>query len=214
VMLQPMSGLKTDAAVVDYYKAYAELTAGSVPICVQDFPQSSGVNLTLPAWCEISRLEPVFMLKHEPPAGLQKLSGIRAAEKRNEAQRVSILTSNNAMHLPQELQRGADGAMVGVAFTDIIVRVVRLHLDGQLDAAEDLYDLLLPLIRHETQGMFGLAIRKEILRRRGALTHANLRYPGASLTEGDREELVRLLDRFRTRAAAKGIDILLDVVRS
>lgn len=205
VMLQPMGGLAGDA-VADYFARFVEQTAGRVPVCAQDYPQASGVTLTVPAWERISQLDPVIMLKHEPPAGLQKLSQIRAAEADGRARRVSILTSNNAMHLPQELDRGADGAMVGVALSDVICRTVAEFHAGNRDRAFDLYDAALPLIRHETQGAFGLAVRKEVLRRRGALTSAALRYPGMALGQADLQEIDRLLERFRLRAAALDYD--------
>jgi 4-hydroxy-tetrahydrodipicolinate synthase len=205
VMLQPMPGLKTGGDVVEYFTKFADKTDGAVPICVQDYPQSAGVDISAETWTKLSHIPAVFMLKHEPPAGLQKLSEIREAERSGAARRVSLLTSNNAMHLPEELDRGADGAMVGVAFTDLIVQVCTLHGDGQKDLARDLYEALLPEIRHETQGAFGLAIRKEILRRRGALSAASLRYPGVRLRAGDITELDTLLGRLKKKVSDLGI---------
>jgi 4-hydroxy-tetrahydrodipicolinate synthase len=207
VMLQPLPGLKSDASVIDFFRRYADRTKGAVPICVQDYPQSSGVELTSQAWREISRIETVFMLKHEPPAGLQKLSAIRRDEHAGEAARVSILTSNNAMHLDCELGRGADGAMVGVAFTDIVCKIVSDFHAGRTAQAGDLYAAILPLVRHETQGAFGLAIRKEILRRRGALSSAALRYPAAILRPEDMAELDNLLSRLRTAIGELGCEL-------
>ena len=199
VMLQPISGLVEDAAVVRYFELFIEKTGGSVPVCAQDYPLASGVHLSVAAWSRISRFEQVFMLKHEPMPGLQKLSRIRRAEADGTASRVSILTSNNAMHLPQELARGSDGAMVGVAFTDVIVEVCRLYSAGHAERAFDLYDAVLPLVRHESQGPFGLAIRKEILRRRGALGASKVRYPGAELDAEDLAELDAMMDRLQRR---------------
>ncbi len=207
VMLQPIGGAQGDDAVIRYFELFVERTGGRVPICVQDYPTASGVNLTLAAWSCISRLEPVFMLKHEPMPSLQKLSRIRRAEADGKAECVSILTSINAMHLPQELARGADGAMVGVAYTDLIVEICRRYFTGETEAASDLYDALLPLIRHENQGPFGLAVRKEILRRRGALKEARLRYPGAELEAEDLAELDVLMDRLERRLRALGVSL-------
>lgn len=201
VMLQAMTGLKDDDGVVGYFKAFVDQTGGAVPVCVQDYPTASGVHLSLEAWCRLSALDAVFMLKHEPFPGLQKLTRIRAAEAAGRARRVSILTSNNAMHLSQELGRGADGAMVGVAYSDLIVKICRLHREGRVEAAHDLYDAVLPLARHENQGPFGLALRKEILRRRGALTHNTVRYPGAQLDATDLAELDGMMARLARRLA-------------
>ncbi len=206
VMLQPMPGLSGDAAVAEYFARFCA-QAPDVPLCVQDYPQVSGVAITAGAWAAISQLDTVFMLKHEPPAGLGKLSAIRQAERDGRARRVAILTSNNAMHLPQELDRGADGAMVGVALSDIVVAICRTHRGGDGTRAHNLYDAVLPLIRHETQGAFGLAIRKEILRRRGALIQSALRYPAVALDATDLAELDLLMDRASAALAATGLDV-------
>jgi 4-hydroxy-tetrahydrodipicolinate synthase len=207
VMLLPMNGLKGDDSVVGFYERYARDTDGHVPICVQDDPPVSQVELTTAAWCRISRLEPVVMLKHEPIPGLQKLTRAVEAEARGDAREVSILTSSNAMFLPQELVRGADGSMVGVAYADIITRITQLFWSGEEEAAFDLHDALLPLIRHEKQGPFGLAVRKEIMRRRGAMSTATVRYPGALLDARDLEELDRLVGRFEAVLAGLSVSL-------
>jgi 4-hydroxy-tetrahydrodipicolinate synthase len=41
----------------------------------------------------------------------------------------------------------------------------------------------------------GLAIRKEILRRRGLLTSAHVRHPGGNIDRATADQLQRLLDR-------------------
>ena len=65
--------------------------------------------------------------------------------------------------------------------------------------AEDLFDAYLPLVRHEQQPVFGLAVRKEILRRRGAIRSAAVRVPGPKLDALDLTELDRLLSRLEIR---------------
>jgi len=197
VLLQPPATARTDQAIFEFFERFTAETRSAVPVCVMDDPASSGVHMSVDTWCRISRLEPVFMLKHEPVPGLQLLSRIVHAQNAGQARRVSIFASSNAMWLPQELARGADGTMVGVAYSDAVARIYALFRDGLAERAADLHDALSPLIRHEKQGAFGLAIRKEILRRRGALTSAALRYPGITLTSYDHAELDTLIARFR-----------------
>ena len=48
--------------------------------------------------------------------------------------------------------------------------VVRLSAAGQREAAHDLFDAHLPLLRYEQQPGVGLAVRKYLLMRRGLLT--------------------------------------------
>jgi 4-hydroxy-tetrahydrodipicolinate synthase len=59
--------------------------------------------------------------------------------------------------------------------------------------------MYLPLVMYEQQPGIGLAVRKEILRRHGAIRSAAVRVPGPRLSELDRLEIDRLLDRLERR---------------
>ena len=91
--------------------------------------------------------------------------------------------------------RGADGAMTGFAFPEMMRDVVRLMSRGDEPAARDLFDAYLPLIRYESQPELGLAIRKFILAKRGAFTHATVRAPGPKLTAASITEIETLIAR-------------------
>ena len=69
---------------------------------------------------------------------------------RGERHRISVLTGNGGLFLPLELARGADGAMTGFAFPEMLVRVCETHADDP-GSAEDLFDAYLPLVRYEQQ---------------------------------------------------------------
>jgi 4-hydroxy-tetrahydrodipicolinate synthase len=77
----------------------------------------------------------------------------------------------------------------------MLVAVVALHRAGERDKAEDLFDAYLPLVRHEQQPGFGLAVRKETLYRRGIIASPRVRAPGPSLSDTDKKELSRLIAR-------------------
>jgi len=134
------------------------------------------------------------MFKHEECPGLGKISAIRRASDEG-LRRVSILCGNGGLYLPQELARGADGAMTGFAYPEMLVALVAMHQAGELDKAEDLFDAYLPLVRHEQQPGFGLALRKEVLHRRGVISSPKVRAPGPTLTDTDKQELARLISR-------------------
>jgi 4-hydroxy-tetrahydrodipicolinate synthase len=134
------------------------------------------------------------MLKHEECPGLSKVSRVRQASDEG-LRRVSILCGNGGLYLPQELARGADGAMTGFAFPEMLVAVIALHQAGEQDRAEDLFDAYLPLVRHEQQPGFGMALRKETLHRRGIISCPKVRAPGPSLSDTDKDELTRLIKR-------------------
>lgn len=197
VLLQPLSGLAGDGAVAAYFR-HAETAIGTgIPICVQDFPKANGVHISLDAWrLIVDSCSTVQMLKAESEPGLEKLSAIRLAEESG-LRPVTILTGNNGIHLVQELARGADGAMTGFAFPDVLASVMNLFTTGDPTAAEDLYDAYLPVNRHELR--MGISVRKEVLRRRGVIEHAFARYPARELSATGLEELDRLLKRLERR---------------
>ena len=85
--------------------------------------------------------------------------------------------------------------MTGYAFPDMLVELDALHRGGQRDAAHDLFDAHLPLIRYEQQPGVGLAVRKYVLMRRGVMACDMQRKPGSSLTATGRAEVDYLLTR-------------------
>jgi 4-hydroxy-tetrahydrodipicolinate synthase len=206
VMAMPIAGLKTDEAVTGYMTSILKALGPSIPVCVQDYPQLSGVYFS--AACFVAMVDAfpqIVMFKHEEAPGLRKLSAIRKACDGNAHRRVSIMCGNGGIHLPQEYRRGADGAMTGFAFPDMMVAMHDLFAAGKPEAAEDLYDLYLPILRHEFQPGIGLALRKEILRRRGAIPSSAVRAPGPKLDADDIAELDNLLARLAAKTG-KAID--------
>ena len=200
VMVAPMPGLGTETKIDQYYKQVCQALGPEVPICLQDYPQTTGVQFSVETIIKLTtENEQIVMLKHEDWPGLTKLSRVRSETDTGSIPRISILVGNAALFLPQELQRGADGAMTGFAYPEMLVQVVDLHKAGQVDLAEDLFDAYLPLVRYEQQLGLGLAIRKEILHRRGVIKSSKVRSPGPSLTELDHTELTRLMDRLETK---------------
>lgn len=203
VMVSPVAGLKTDEQIENYFGGLIKELGEQVPIVLQDYPQLSAVHMSPPLLNRMfARFPSLKMLKAEEVPGLRKISKVREAEARGGHRRISILVGNSAMFLPQELARGADGAMTGVAYPEMLVSVCRKHFAGDVDGAEDVYDAFLPLVRYENQPGIGLAIRKEILRRRGIISSAKLRTPAAALDADDHKELDRLMARLDRKLAA------------
>jgi 4-hydroxy-tetrahydrodipicolinate synthase len=147
----------------------------------------------------VDTFEQVVVLKHEDCPGLTKLGRIRAEAAAAGRRRVSVLVGNNALYYPQELARGADGGMTGFSYPEMLVEVYERFAAGDTDGAEDVFDTYLPLLRYEAQPGTGLAVRKELLFRRGALTSPTVRAPGLTLTADDRRELDRLVARLERR---------------
>ncbi|MBM7070178.1 dihydrodipicolinate synthase family protein [Actibacterium sp. 188UL27-1] len=199
VMVAPQPGMNTEAKLTGYM-AQVCTALPDIPICFQDYPQTTGVQVSVETILSLTTDHPqIVMLKHEDWPGLTKLSRVRTETGTSKVPRMSILTGNSALFLPQEMQRGADGAMTGFAFPEMLVQVVARHQAGDVDGAEDLFDAYLPLVRYEQQLGLGLAIRKETLRRRGVLSSAKVRAPGPAMTPLDHAELKRLMTRLEKR---------------
>jgi 4-hydroxy-tetrahydrodipicolinate synthase len=207
LMVAPAAGLRTEDQVLGYVEAVAARLGAAVPIVLQDYPQSSGVFISADTLGQImERVPSVQVLKHEEGSALRKVTKLRAQEGPGGRRRISMLVGNSGLHLPQELARGVDGANTGVAFPEMLVAVCARFFRGEADSGEDLYDLFLPLLRHEWQPGIGLAIRKEVFRRRGLIASARTRAPGPALDRDDHSELTRLLRRLNRRLRAAGED--------
>lgn len=197
VMIAPPGTLRTDDQIVGYYRQAAEFT-GDAPLVVQDFPLTTGVQMSVPVIARIVRdLSTFVCLKHEDWPGLDKITALRAPGTLD--RRISILCGNGGVFLPEEMARGADGAMTGFAYPEMMVHVVRLCRAGELERAHDLFDAYLPLARFEQQPGLGLAARKYILARRGIIAHDALRRPGATLGAESRAEVDLLMRRQERR---------------
>jgi 4-hydroxy-tetrahydrodipicolinate synthase len=196
VMIAPPSTLRTDDAVVAYYAHAREAIGEDVPFVVQDYPLGFSVVMSVDVLRRIvaDNLS-CRMLKVEDWPSLEKISAIRSLEQDGKMRHVSILTGNGAIFVDFELERGSDGVMSGYAFPEVMVDLVKLAKAGKRDAAHDLFDAHLPLIRYEQQPGVGLAVRKYLLRTRGVIASDAQREPGSSLSATAKAEVDYLLTR-------------------
>ncbi len=196
VMIAPPPSLRTDDQIVTYFAQAAEAIGPDVPWVLQDYPLTLTVVMTPGVIRRIVSDNPgCAMLKHEDWPGLEKISALRRFQAEGSLRPLSILCGNGGLFLDFEMERGADGAMSGYAFPDMLVDVVRLSAAGQRDAAHDLFDAHLPFLRYEQQPVIGLAVRKYVLMRRGVLASDAQRKPGSALTPAARAEVDYLLSR-------------------
>jgi 4-hydroxy-tetrahydrodipicolinate synthase len=210
VMIAPPASLRTDDQLAGYYDQCVAAIGAKTPFVIQDFPQATGVQMA-PGLIRriVSAHASCMMLKHEDWPGLEKISTLRGFERDGSMRPLPILTGNGGVFLDFEMERGADGANTGYAFPDLLVDVVRLQTAGQRDAAHDLFDAHLPLMRYEQQPGPGLAVRKAVLKARGAITSDAQRTPAARLTPAARAEVQYLLGRLaRHDKRAAGVSIL------
>ena len=196
VMIAPVPSLRTDEQIVRYFSQATEAIGVDIPWVLQDYPLTLSVQMTPRVIREIVQGNPSCqMLKHEDWPGLEKISALRRFQAEGTMRDLSILVGNGALFLDFEMERGADGAMTGYAFPDMLVDVVRLSAEGSRDEAHDLFDAHLPLIRYEQQQGVGLAVRKYLLSRRGVIASEAQRTPAAGLSPTGKMEVEFLLSR-------------------
>jgi len=205
VMIAPVPSLRTDDQITGYYRQAIEAIGDDIPFVIQDYPLTLSVQMTPKVIRQIVQDHPsCVMLKHEDWPGLEKISALRGFQADGSMREISILTGNGGLFLDFEMERGADGAMTGYAFPEMLVDVVRFQKAGQRDAAHDLFDAHLPLLRYEQQQGVGLAVRKYTLMRRGILASDAQRKPGAGLSARAKSEVDYMLARLvRSDARAK-----------
>jgi 4-hydroxy-tetrahydrodipicolinate synthase len=205
VMVAPPHSVRTDDQIVAYFDMVNE-TLGDTPWCLQDHPVATGVQMSAGVIQRILKHSPhCVMLKHEDCPGLGKLSTLKAAMNKGDLSKVSVLCGNGGgLFLPEELTRGANGAMTGFAYPEMMVDVVNAHANGQVERAHDLFDAYLPLARYEQQAGIGLAVRKHLFWQRGVIDSAAIRKPGPKLSPADLADIERLVRRQEKRLAELG----------
>jgi 4-hydroxy-tetrahydrodipicolinate synthase len=190
VMVSPPRMSKLNSAYVHrHFAAIAERS--DFEIVIQDFPPISGYHMEPSLLVELCRKIPTARtIKLEDAPTPYKTARIRELE---DGLGIDIFGGLGGGYLLEELIAGASGAMTGFAYPRILVEVVSRWNAGKKDEAADYFYRHVPLMRFEFQEGVGMAIRKEILRRRGALKHAFVRPPGAALDGPTREALDRVL---------------------
>ena len=199
VMISPPRMAKLNSeAVVRHFAAEAE--AVDVEIVVQDYPPISGFTMEPSLLARIAtELPGARTIKLEDPPTPFKTSRILEAAKNTP---VRIFGGLGGVFLLEELMAGATGAMTGFAYPEILVEIVNSFRSGDVDHAADVFYRNVPLMRFEFQEGIGMAIRKEVLRRRGVLKSAALRAPGTKLDAATSAALDRVLDWVKENRSA------------
>ena len=197
VMVTPgREPIPNDDRVVEAYTRIADGLA--IPIVLQDHPASTDVHLSVPVIVRLLREVPAIQcVKEEAVPTAPKIRQLRADLG---DRRVPILTGLGALYAPFDLEAGSDGFNTGFAFPEVLMAMVAAARARQWQRVYELYSRFAALIVFEQQP--GVAVRKEILRRRGLFTLARARHPGATITPSMAAQLESLLSR-----TLPGVDI-------
>jgi len=204
VMVSPPRLAKPNTeAVIAHYRALGE--AVGAEIVVQDYPPVSGFTMEASLLACIAAEVPLaHTIKLEDPPTPLKVARILALSA---GAPLRILGGLGGVFLLEELMAGAAGTMTGFAYPEMLVSIVSEFRAGRAAHAADLFYRYVPLMRFEFQEGIGIAIRKEVLRRRGALANAGVRAPGAPLDGGTQSALESILTWMKERQGAEWISV-------
>lgn len=175
VMVAPSAeAVPSDARVAEYYGRVCE--AATVDVVLQDHPASTGVHMPVPLVVRIVADCPrIACVKAEAVPSPPKIAALREALARP----VPMLTGLGALYGQFDLEAGSSGYNTGFAFPEALQAQMAAHRAGDTALARRIWAHFLPLIVFEQQP--GVAVRKELLRRRGLLASGAVRHPGAGL---------------------------------
>ena len=173
------------------YNHFAAITSATrLPVVLQDHPASSGVHMPTALMLRMVRdLPSISCIKEE---ALPTPPKIRALREGMRDRTIPILTGLGALYGLFDLEAGSDGFNTGFAFPEVLMAMVSAAKQSNWQRVRQIYTQFLPLIVFEQQP--GVAVRKEILRRRGAITTNRVRQPGAPLHPDTGKQLSQLMD--------------------
>ena len=189
VMITPHAEpVPSDERVFKHFSAITSAT--DLPIVLQDHPASSGVHMPTSLMLRmISELPAISCIKEEAVPTPPK---IRVLREGMADRTIPILTGLGALYGLFDLEAGSDGFNTGFAFPEVLMAMVTAARAADWQRVREIYSRFLPLIVFEQQP--GVAVRKEILRLRGAINSARVRQPGAPLNPETGAQLGRLIE--------------------
>ena len=197
VMVTPAKeAVPNDDRVFELYQQISK--AVTIPIVLQDHPASTDVHMSAALILRVLRALPgVACVKEEAVPTAPKIRQLREGLTERS---VPILSGLGALYAPFDLEAGCDGFNTGFAFPEVLQALVSAARAGDWQLVHQLYSRFAALIVFEQQP--GVAVRKELLRRRGLLASARVRHPGATVSAAQSSQLDAVLER-----TMPGVDI-------
>ena len=188
VMIAPSKQpVPSEGVVFDYYEKIAQTGA---PIVLQDHPASTEVHISADRILNIAaEIRGIVCIKAEAVPSPSKIAALKAGLKRD----IPILTGLGGLYGFFDLERGSEGFNTGFAFPEVLLAMVDRARAGDFETLWGIYRRYLPLTVFEQQP--GLAIRKEILKRRALISSGRVRHPGGNIDKATADQLARLLER-------------------
>jgi 4-hydroxy-tetrahydrodipicolinate synthase len=195
-----LAALMVQANSADPQVLAAHLTAvhraTGAAIVLQDYPVASGVHISAAQILEVLEKCPfIVAIKSEAPPTASAIARLTHATS------VPVYGGLGGVGLLDELAAGAAGAMTGFSHPEGLQAALTAWADGGFRAAREAFAPWLPLVNFEAQPGVGLALRKEVLRRRGLISESVVRPPAPQLPPALADLIDAHLDAVRVATA-------------
>lgn len=195
-----LAALMVQANSADPQVLAAHLTAvhraTGAAIVLQDYPVASGVHISAAQILEVLEKCPfIVAIKSEAPPTASAIARLTHATS------VPVYGGLGGVGLLDELAAGAAGAMTGFSHPEGLQAALTAWADGGFRAAREAFAPWLPLVNFEAQPGVGLALRKEVLRRRGLISESIVRPPAPQLPPALADLIDAHLDAVRVATA-------------
>jgi 4-hydroxy-tetrahydrodipicolinate synthase len=189
---------------VDGLPAYFARVAreGGLPLLLQDEPAATGVLVPASVLIAATVACDTVGIKVEDPPTPAKISRLLELDPT-----LALFGGLGGVAALWELRRGAAGTMTGFAFPEAMRAMRVAGAEGRWADAARIFDRFLPLVVFEAQVGVGLAIRKEVLRRRGVLQSNISRGPVRHVDAAMSDELDDLFERTGVRPGPERLDV-------
>jgi 4-hydroxy-tetrahydrodipicolinate synthase len=175
---------------------------GGLPLLLQDEPAATGVTIPVSVLLACATAARTRSIKVEDPPTPSKIGKLRSVDPS-----LVLFGGLGGVAALGEMRRGAAGTMTGFAYPEVM-RAIRLGLErGQDAGAAALFDRFLPLIVFEAQVQVGLLVRKEVLRRRGAIRHGFTRGLVNRIDQATADELDDILARVQVTPSIEALSL-------
>lgn len=189
IAMPPYVRKATPDELAEYYREVAG--AAQVPVFIQNYSAPIGTPMSAAFMARlVQELDGIEYIKEETlPAGHVMTETFAAAGPRLKG----IMGGMAGRFMLDEFRRGACGTMPACEVTDVHVAIWNALESNDLERARGLHNRLIPLLNIEW--MYGAAIYKEVLHRRGIISNPALRGPGVlRLDDFDQRELDAILE--------------------
>jgi len=188
IAMPPYVRKATPDELVEYFRIVAG--AAQLPVFIQNYPAPIGTPMSAAFMARlVQQIDGVEYIKEETlPAGHVITETLETAGPKLKG----VMGGMAGRFMLDEFRRGACGTMPACEVTDVHVAIWNALEAGDAARARTLHNRLIPLLNIEW--MYGAAVYKDVLRRRGVIANAALRGPGAlHLDASDHCELDAIL---------------------